>query len=174
MSIQSEITRLETAKSAIAAAIAGKGVTVPDGTLLDGMAALIEAIQAGGGGGFQTGIYTPAEDNWQGYVTIDLASHGHRFPDLVVFTRNTKNDSLGSNNIFAGILVNGPIGGFPANYTGYIYGYWNSTTALPAKKSEGLNPTVTDEYEFKLNWVSYTNAYFKSGVNYIWYAVWGE
>lgn len=48
MSIQSEITRLETAKSAIAAAIAGKGVTVPDGTMLDGMAALIEAIQAGG------------------------------------------------------------------------------------------------------------------------------
>lgn len=52
MSIQSEITRLETAKSAIAAAIAGKGVTVPDGTLLDGMAALIEAIEAGGGGSF--------------------------------------------------------------------------------------------------------------------------
>ncbi len=49
MSIQSEITRLESAKSAIAAAIAGKGVTVPDGTLLDGMAALIESIEAGGG-----------------------------------------------------------------------------------------------------------------------------
>lgn len=49
MSIQSEITRLETAKSAIAAAIAGKGVTVPDGTMLDEMAALIESIEAGGG-----------------------------------------------------------------------------------------------------------------------------
>lgn len=60
MSIQSEITRLETAKSAIAAAIAGKGVTVPDGTLLDGMAALIEAIQAGGGGKFANGTITPA------------------------------------------------------------------------------------------------------------------
>lgn len=50
MSISSEITRLENAKAAIAAAIAEKGVTVPDGTLLDGMAALIEGIQAGGGG----------------------------------------------------------------------------------------------------------------------------
>lgn len=50
MSIQSEITRLEAAKSAIAAAIAGKGVTVPDGTMLDGMAALIAGIEAGGGG----------------------------------------------------------------------------------------------------------------------------
>lgn len=51
MSVQSEITRLENAKAAIKAAIEGKGVTVPDTTLLDGMAALIEAIEAGGGGG---------------------------------------------------------------------------------------------------------------------------
>ena len=48
MSIVTEISRLKSAKSAIAAAIAGKGVTVPDGTLLDGMAALIESIEAGG------------------------------------------------------------------------------------------------------------------------------
>lgn len=49
MSVQSEITRLENAKAAIKAAIEGKGVTVPSGTLLDGMAALIDAIEAGGG-----------------------------------------------------------------------------------------------------------------------------
>ena len=49
MSIQTELTRLTNAKSAIKAAIEGKGVTVPDGTLLDGMAALVESIEAGGG-----------------------------------------------------------------------------------------------------------------------------
>ena len=73
MSIQSEITRLESAKSAIAAAIAGKGVTVPDGTMLDGMAALIESIEAGGGGlpGFKmiSGTYTPTE-NITSYVPV--------------------------------------------------------------------------------------------------------
>ena len=47
MSVQSEITRIESAKTAIATAIEGKGVTVPEGTLLDGMAALIESIEAG-------------------------------------------------------------------------------------------------------------------------------
>lgn len=47
MSVQTEITRIESAKTAIATAIAGKGVTVPDGTLLDGMAPLIESIEAG-------------------------------------------------------------------------------------------------------------------------------
>ena len=50
MSIQTEITRIESAKTAIATAIEGKGVTVPDGTLLDGMAPLIESIEAGGVG----------------------------------------------------------------------------------------------------------------------------
>lgn len=51
MSIQTELTRITNAKAAIKAAIEGKGVTVPGGTLLDGMAALIESIEAGGSGG---------------------------------------------------------------------------------------------------------------------------
>ena len=68
MSIQSEIARMESAKTAIATAIEGKGVTVPDGTLLDGMAALIESIEAGGGADISpwldmvTFSITPAED----------------------------------------------------------------------------------------------------------------
>ena len=49
MSIQTELTRLTNAKAAIKTAIEGKGVTVPDTTLLDGMASLIESIEAGGG-----------------------------------------------------------------------------------------------------------------------------
>lgn len=64
MSIQTELTRITNAKAAIKAAIEGKGVTVPDGTLLDGMASLIEAIEAGGGGHEVTcGIITLAEDS---------------------------------------------------------------------------------------------------------------
>lgn len=60
MSIQTELIRITNAKAAIKTAIEGKGVTVPDGTMLDGMAALIEAIQAGGGGEFANGTITPA------------------------------------------------------------------------------------------------------------------
>ena len=51
MSIHTELTRITNAKAAIKTAVEGKGVTVPDGTLLDGMASLIESIEAGGGGG---------------------------------------------------------------------------------------------------------------------------
>ena len=49
MSINSEITRISNAKTAIAESIANKGVTVPSGTKIDGMATLIDSIQTGGG-----------------------------------------------------------------------------------------------------------------------------
>ena len=63
MSVQSEVSRLQNAKAAIKAAIEGKGVTVPDATMLDGMAALIESIEAGGGSGnFATGTFTTTDD----------------------------------------------------------------------------------------------------------------
>ena len=64
MSIQTELTRLTNAKAAIKTAIEGKGVTVPDTTLLDGMASLIESIEAGGGGSgnFATGTFTTTDD----------------------------------------------------------------------------------------------------------------
>lgn len=51
MSIASEITRLQTAKSDLATSIANKGVTVPANATLDDYAALVDSIQTGGGGG---------------------------------------------------------------------------------------------------------------------------
>ena len=59
MSIQSEITRINSAKSDIASAINAKGVTVPNGTKLDGMASLIEDIEAAANPVLQTKTVTP-------------------------------------------------------------------------------------------------------------------
>ena len=61
MSIQTELTRIINAKAAIKTAIEGKGVTVPEGTKLDGMAALVESIEAGGGN-LATGTFTTTDD----------------------------------------------------------------------------------------------------------------
>lgn len=100
MSIQTELTRLTNAKAAIKAAIEGKGVTVPDATLLDGMAALIESIQAGGGDGastlwggkFTTGSFVLAEETTSEYVIatsndeamLGLLNEGEKLSDTNV------------------------------------------------------------------------------------------
>lgn len=87
MSIQTELTRITNAKAAIKTAIEGKGVTVPDATLLDGMAALIESIEAGGGG-FQValGTFTPAETKSLNSLPPVSIEHNAGFtPDVFIF-----------------------------------------------------------------------------------------
>ena len=84
MSIQTELTRLQSAKAAIKTAIEGKGVTVPDATLLNGMAALIESIEAGGGNAkFVSGSFTP-ESN---YTQVNVVHGLGEIPNVyAVFT----------------------------------------------------------------------------------------
>ena len=74
MSIQSEIDRIKGNVTAALAKIAEKGVTVPDGANSDNLEALIEAIQAGGGGAdVKSGTFTPAKEPTYGYtVTHNL------------------------------------------------------------------------------------------------------
>lgn len=80
MSVQTEITRIEGAKTAIATAIEGKGVTVPSDTLLDGMAALIASIEAGGCT-ITSGSFTPASDPTYGHTV----THGlGKIPEVFV------------------------------------------------------------------------------------------
>ena len=77
MSIQTELTRITNAKAAIKTAIEGKGVTVPDGTMLDGMAALIDAIEIGGGssGGGGSASVTMKGVNFYDYDGTLVASY---------------------------------------------------------------------------------------------------
>ena len=103
MSIQTELTRLTNAKAAIQTAIEGKGVTVPSGTLLDGMAALIASIEAGGGNfSVETGSITFAE-SYKPNSTPLVISH-----------------SLGKTP-FAFIAYNGTKASFPKYQIAYLY-----------------------------------------------------
>lgn len=98
MSISSEVTRITNAKAAIKTAIEGKGVTVPDGTKLDGMAALIESISSGGssnlwGGKFTTGSFILAEETTSEYIIasntdeamLGLLNEGESLTDQSVY-----------------------------------------------------------------------------------------
>lgn len=72
MSIATEITRLQNAKSALATSIGNKGVTVPAATKLDGYAALVDSIQTGGGGQDDSQWRRPS--NWPNLDSLDLTN----------------------------------------------------------------------------------------------------
>ena len=101
MSVQSEITRLTTAKSDISTAITNKGVTVPSGTKLDGMAALIDSIS----GGEDVIIKQVAFHPSMNYLLSDnrsVVTHNcGKIPKAVfVFSDNTSNSYVGYGYIF--------------------------------------------------------------------------
>lgn len=88
MSISSEITRISNAKTAIAESIANKGVTVPSGTKIDGMATLIDSIQTGGSGDTsETWVLNEKPDTSRNIyidVQIQFVSNGQTFARIKV------------------------------------------------------------------------------------------
>jgi hypothetical protein len=69
MSIQTELTRISDGVSDALVALEEKGVTIPDGIKVDGLADLIAAIESGGGNlNGVWGLFTPANTS---LVTID-------------------------------------------------------------------------------------------------------
>ena len=101
MSVQSEITRLTTAKSDISTAITNKGVTVPSGTKLDGMAALIDSISGGEDVIIKQVTFKPSSN----YLLSDnrcVVTHNcGKIPKAVfIFSNNTNNSYVGYGYIF--------------------------------------------------------------------------
>ena len=82
MSVSNEITRIKNAKSAISTAITNKGVSVPSGTKLDGMAALIGQIETGGGAEMISGQISTGAETFIVHFTDE--SGYHRIEDFVV------------------------------------------------------------------------------------------
>lgn len=177
MSIQTELTRITNAKAAIKTAIEGKGVTVPDGTMLDGMAALIESIEVGGEGsgtesGYATGTYTVAEDKTIG-ISIENAlkiDSGLSEVKFFAFSKNIKLDSPSDYELIYGIWVynNGSYYGIRCHKT---------TSAKSAYYSINANNEYTgDNFFNEGNGVMSikgltTSTKIFAGTEYVWFAI---
>ena len=127
MSIQTELTRITNAKAAIKTAIEGKGVTVPDGTLLDGMASLIESIAAGGGGVI-TATFTVAADSSSVYLDY-LPQSVEEWPSwlIIIAEKDTITEYSSFKGVWATRIVYSNVkkkrDAFSYDYSTIIYGY---------------------------------------------------
>ena len=167
MSIQTELTRITNAKTAIKTAIEGKGVTVPAGTLLDGMASLIESIEAGGGG-FQValGTFTPAETEMLNTAKPVPIEHNAGFtPDVFIFYRASSTDA----NAMIAISARGRF--FWGGNTDYYICY------VMCKGSTGMGEGIIKAYPAteKVAYLrsSYSSHKITAGQEYRWIAIGG-
>lgn len=106
MSISSEITRISNAKTAIAQSIANKGVTVPSGTKIDGMATLIDSIQTGGGGAVQPSKALTVTSNGTTTITPDAPYEAIKQVDLTVNVASGGGGSAGYKVTFPATATN--------------------------------------------------------------------
>ena len=144
MSIQKDLTRIKNAKASIKAAIEGKGVAVPDATLLDGMASLIESIEAGGGAGIATGSFTNiGQENYRKKITHGLGT----IPKIVfILWDDIALDSVKSTYLY--------VGGFA-----YQDGEFNNSVKMLSLNFVYQNTYIKDLYCCKLNDVLYYNGF---------------
>lgn len=101
MSVQSEIDRIAGAKSDISTAITNKGVTVPSGTKLDGMAALIDSISGGEDVIIQRVTFSPPSNYLLSDNRCEVTHNCGKIPKAVfIFSNNTSNTYVGYGYIF--------------------------------------------------------------------------
>ena len=172
MSIQSELTRLTDAKAAIKTAIEGKGVTVPDATLLDGMASLIESIEVGG-----SSDYTPFELVTMGTIipTEDTDNLAIPIPD------NIGTNTLRAIWLIANNSINDYAGSIGLRYqiSWYIsiLGKYNYTRITNFRGNSQMHEPVNsfmDNFIDGNNIKSFSSHYFVAGVDYQYIAIWGS
>lgn len=80
--IMTKIDDINVAKNAIKTAIESKGVTVPDGTKLDGMAALVDSISSGGSSPSDTWVLDPYGKITSSFTGISFVSNGETFSSI--------------------------------------------------------------------------------------------
>lgn len=170
MSIQTQIDRISVAVSDALAALAEKGVTVPAGTKVDGLASLIAAIETGGdlpNGAFYIGhgSFTPAQktQNYNIFSIDELRNIAKQnaqqvsYFSLVVRIKNLAYYDMTAAVIYCTFWVNpsGSLQGvnklnafFSKNYSGTLSRESLSSGESTMNATTGLTLNTPSSYQF--------------------------
>ena len=169
MSIQTELTRIINAKAAIKAAVEGKGVTVPDGTLLDGMASLIESIEAGGGGIVYTSgtLVFSSSTRCDGYELM----HGlGQIPQIFIITSKFQGSS--NYSLFYYVEINERLRNLGYNADKFCYSFGNIGVSYNTRSNIMANDVNTMD-ENKITFRDLNYSHFDNTRAYSWIAIGG-
>ena len=156
MSVQTQIDRISRAVSAALAAIADKGVTVPDGSNSDSLAALIESIEAGGGGELFHAEITPATSGE--VLTFEVGEIGERIAAVIAslkpddYIEASKNYAV----FYIASLNQNPVSSQPraVNIVAYKRGYSMELSNNSSMQNSGSTPNGTASYDSFSFWNS--------------------
>lgn len=172
--MQTNLTTEQSNITAALAALAEKGVEVPEGANSNALAGLIAAIEAGGGG-MKMGIITPTESTQT--MTIE---HGYGSQDYNLFMMA----AIDNINSYAKAIstVSALRYNTSSSYASLLFEYGASAKGTPATMSGGPFGQLTKSYSgidadkielytnlgvYPLN-SSYTDVVFKAGLRYVW------
>ena len=183
MSIATDVSRIKGNITAALAAIADKGVTVPDGSTSDALASLIASIEAGGGGlknnrlaVVASGSFTVSERTEVSSNNRFILQHDSGVIPLLIIIEASKCSAASDfyNGVFfrepnPNIQTSSNVLALCTRRTSSTYTYY-SNFSIETGTLSGSDWT-TDH----VNLVCYnTTMYFKSGITYIWYAYYAE
>ena len=160
----------------IVAAVEGKGVTVPDGTLLDGMASLIESIEAGGGA-IYTGSITPSTTQLSEFIVQHNLGVVPNFAAMYTLNDDTSvtdhtylrvkaafcTDVNDNTTICGGAVYRSP------DSTSYTLTSYNADRKAFTSTSSGQGVLVHDATESEIKFTKYAGSsttYLQAGTNY--------
>lgn len=172
MSVQSEINRISGNVTAALAAIAEKGVSVPDGSKSDALASLIAAIEAGGGDGgggqMATGTFTLSEDKALS-LEITLEHNAGFVPKIfVIITSNSYVKYMVRQAAMIPAFWFASYEDNPNQYASFTAGYGSASYNSVCGEHRTLN-TVPTETTVPLR-SGASSAILPAGVTYNWIA----
>lgn len=181
MSVQTQIDRISGAVSAALTALSEKGVTVPTGTKVDDLAALISGIEAGGSGGgglCTSGTLTIANDSTYVYIPHEaLAYEGSVYPKIAFICPIIRKKQVNISTNFGGCVIarfedNTPLltskyANLPGDY--FQYGKLNVKYYTPLYMS---STKVSYELGMLANSANFGGTLWSAGTEFFYGCIW--